>query len=352
MRPASVACTGVHGANRLASNSLLECLVFGRRAALAALGEPAPACRRPAAGAVGRSAEVTPELRRAFWDDAGLVRDRAGLERLRALRAPDRAPRRRERARAPGEPRRRTSAPTSPTRIRASRRTSSSVPGRSRSSSDGVTAVYVAAWLAEDVGDGDLTSERVVPAERDCRGRDPGQGARRRLRPRRWREELFPELDPRRPLRGARRGRRRGRGPRSRCSRAPPAPILTGERTALNLLGRLSGIATLTRRFVEAVAGTGAEILDTRKTTPGLRALEKYAVACGGGRNHRLRPLRRDPDQGQPPRASPARSRAAVERRSGAGVPVQVEVEDARAGCARRSPPAPTRSCSTTCRPP
>jgi nicotinate-nucleotide pyrophosphorylase (carboxylating) len=64
--------------------------------------------------------------------------------------------------------------------------------------------------------------------------------------------------------------------------------ILTGERTALNLLGRLSGIATVTRRYVDAVEGTGAAILDTRKTTPGLRALEKHAVAAGGGRNHRF----------------------------------------------------------------
>jgi nicotinate-nucleotide pyrophosphorylase (carboxylating) len=64
--------------------------------------------------------------------------------------------------------------------------------------------------------------------------------------------------------------------------------ILGGERLALNLLGRLSGVATLTRRYVEAVADTGVEILDTRKTTPGLRTLEKYAVRCGGGRNHRL----------------------------------------------------------------
>ena len=63
--------------------------------------------------------------------------------------------------------------------------------------------------------------------------------------------------------------------------------LLTGERTALNLLQRLSGVATITRRFVEAVAGTGAQILDTRKTTPGLRALEKYAVLVGGGRSHR-----------------------------------------------------------------
>src|SRR6266581_5604360 len=64
--------------------------------------------------------------------------------------------------------------------------------------------------------------------------------------------------------------------------------ILTGERTALNLLGRLSGIATLTRRYVDAVAGTRAVILDTRKTTPGLRALEKLAVRAGGGTNHRF----------------------------------------------------------------
>jgi len=64
--------------------------------------------------------------------------------------------------------------------------------------------------------------------------------------------------------------------------------ILTGERTALNLLGRLSGIATATRRYVDAVEGTGVAILDTRKTTPGLRALEKQAVAAGGGHNHRF----------------------------------------------------------------
>ncbi|PKK83686.1 MAG: nicotinate-nucleotide diphosphorylase (carboxylating) [candidate division Zixibacteria bacterium HGW-Zixibacteria-1] len=64
--------------------------------------------------------------------------------------------------------------------------------------------------------------------------------------------------------------------------------ILTGERTALNFLGHLSGIATLTAKFVEAVRGTGATILDTRKTTPGLRLLDKYAVACGGASNHRF----------------------------------------------------------------
>ena len=68
----------------------------------------------------------------------------------------------------------------------------------------------------------------------------------------------------------------------------PAAALLAAERTALNFLGHLSGVATLTARFVEAVAGTGAAILDTRKTTPGLRALEKAAVVAGGGRNHRI----------------------------------------------------------------
>ncbi|MDX6766003.1 MAG: carboxylating nicotinate-nucleotide diphosphorylase [Candidatus Methylacidiphilales bacterium] len=68
----------------------------------------------------------------------------------------------------------------------------------------------------------------------------------------------------------------------------PAAAILTGERTALNFLQHLSGIATFTRRFVDATAGTSCRILDTRKTLPGLRALEKYAVRCGGGHNHRM----------------------------------------------------------------
>jgi nicotinate-nucleotide pyrophosphorylase (carboxylating) len=66
------------------------------------------------------------------------------------------------------------------------------------------------------------------------------------------------------------------------------ASVMTAERTALNFLMRLSGVATLTRAYVNAIAGTGATILDTRKTTPGLRILEKYAVLCGGGQNHRL----------------------------------------------------------------
>lgn len=69
---------------------------------------------------------------------------------------------------------------------------------------------------------------------------------------------------------------------------APARAVLAAERTGLNLMGRLSGVATLTRAYVDAVAGTGARITDTRKTTPGMRQLEKYAVRCGGGVNHRF----------------------------------------------------------------
>jgi nicotinate-nucleotide pyrophosphorylase (carboxylating) len=83
-------------------------------------------------------------------------------------------------------------------------------------------------------------------------------------------------------------GSRVTRGEVLATAHGPMRDILTAERTALNLLGHLSGVATLTRRWVDAVEGTGARIRDTRKTMPGLRALEKYAVVCGGGVNHRM----------------------------------------------------------------
>ncbi len=83
-------------------------------------------------------------------------------------------------------------------------------------------------------------------------------------------------------------GSRAGAGAAIATVRGPARAILTGERTALNLLCRLSGIATATRELVDLVAGTRAHVVDTRKTTPGLRALEKYAVRCGGGSNHRF----------------------------------------------------------------
>jgi nicotinate-nucleotide pyrophosphorylase (carboxylating) len=112
-------------------------------------------------------------------------------------------------------------------------------------------------------------------------------------------------------------------------------PILTAERTLLNLVGRLSGVATLTRRYVDQVAGTNAAICDTRKTTPGLRSLEKYAVRCGGGTLHRIglhdAVLLKDNHLAQlgPTELAPAVARAARAARAGHDLRfVQVEVDD------------------------
>jgi nicotinate-nucleotide pyrophosphorylase (carboxylating) len=146
----------------------------------------------------------------------------------------------------------------------------------------------VAAALAEDVGDGDLTTEGVVPAEARCTAvllvKEPGVlcGVPAAAR-------VFQTLDPDVVVEALVEEGARLDGSTSVARLEGPArAILTGERTALNLLGRLSGIATVTSRYVGAVAGTRTRILDTRKTTPGLRSLERYAVRCGGGRNHRF----------------------------------------------------------------
>jgi nicotinate-nucleotide pyrophosphorylase (carboxylating) len=145
------------------------------------------------------------------------------------------------------------------------------------------------AALAEDVGAGDVTTLGAIGAEARCRARlllkEPGVVCGLPAA-----EMVFLALDPEagfEPL--AADGDHRD-GDRTVVAEVAglTRSVLTGERTALNLLGRLSGIATRTARYVNAVAGTGATILDTRKTTPGLRALEKYAVRCGGGANHRF----------------------------------------------------------------
>ena len=149
-----------------------------------------------------------------------------------------------------------------------------------------LTAVDVRGWLAEDFGEGDLTSDAVVPQDATAeasillkeRGVVCGLEVAR---------AVFAELDPNVRFDPSAEDGDQTDGEIARLEGRSRA-LLGGERLALNLLGRLSGIATLTRRYVDAVAGTGAEILDTRKTTPGLRLLEKYAVRCGGGRNHRL----------------------------------------------------------------
>jgi nicotinate-nucleotide pyrophosphorylase (carboxylating) len=146
----------------------------------------------------------------------------------------------------------------------------------------------VARALAEDVGAGDVTSEATVPADAMARARivqkAPGvvfglaavaeamrqcgvEDVEGLVAEGQWRRDVPADVA---------------------LASGTARSLLAAERTALNFLGHLSGIATLTARFVEAVAGTGARILDTRKTTPGLRALEKAAVAAGGGHNYRI----------------------------------------------------------------
>jgi nicotinate-nucleotide pyrophosphorylase (carboxylating) len=123
-------------------------------------------------------------------------------------------------------------------------------------------------------------------------------------------------------------GARVSRGESLLTVSGPLAAILVAERTALNLLSHLSGVATLTRRWVDAVDGTGARIRDTRKTLPGLRALEKYAVRCGGGVNHRmaLSDAALIKDNHVAAAGSVAAAYAAVTARA-PGIPVEVEVD-------------------------
>jgi len=141
--------------------------------------------------------------------------------------------------------------------------------------------------LDEDVGSGDLTTQATVPAGLRARARitqkQPGV-----LYGLDAAKLAFALLDPgARFIARAEEGVWRDGGPVLDIE-GEAAALLSAERTALNLLQRLSGVATLTARYVEAVRGTRARVLDTRKTTPGLRLLEKAAVAAGGGTNHRV----------------------------------------------------------------
>ncbi|MBI2842736.1 MAG: carboxylating nicotinate-nucleotide diphosphorylase [Armatimonadetes bacterium] len=146
----------------------------------------------------------------------------------------------------------------------------------------------VRAALSEDVGSGDITTVLTVPEDATSRAaistREPGTVAGMRVA-----EMVFTTVDPLiRFKKSVEDGNRVEAGQVLAYVDGPSRGILTAERVALNFLQRLSGIATKTARFVELVSGTRARIVDTRKTTPGLRALEKYAVRAGGGKNHRF----------------------------------------------------------------
>jgi nicotinate-nucleotide pyrophosphorylase (carboxylating) len=152
---------------------------------------------------------------------------------------------------------------------------------------DSATSELVARALLEDLGPGDVTAEAVVPEDVSGRAtitqKEAGvlfglEAAAEVFR------QTGAQLEPVAPE-----GEWRDEVPFAVATASGPArALLAAERTALNLLCHLSGVATLTARFVEEVQGTDARILDTRKTTPGLRALEKAAVAAGGGTNHRM----------------------------------------------------------------
>ncbi len=147
---------------------------------------------------------------------------------------------------------------------------------------------FLSAALAEDIGSGDVTGNSVIPAGRQgelaFNAREPLTVAGLK-----YLTELFALVDPAVVVTLiAKDGDAVKAGARLATIKGAARALLAGERTALNLLQHLSGIATATHQYVEAVKGTKAKILDTRKTIAGLRHLQKYAVRCGGGTNHRM----------------------------------------------------------------
>lgn len=152
----------------------------------------------------------------------------------------------------------------------------------------GIIFAFAADLLKEDLGRGDLTTQSVVRSGSRARGRFLARqdfvlcGLE-------IAEAVFGALDNNVLLESTvYDGEKIVAGTEFARIEGPAAALLTGERTALNIMQRLSGVATVTRAFVDRVEGTGARIIDTRKTTPGLRLIEKYAVTIGGGFNHRF----------------------------------------------------------------
>jgi nicotinate-nucleotide pyrophosphorylase (carboxylating) len=189
----------------------------------------------------------------------------------------------------------------------------------------------VALALTEDIGSGDVTTLAAVPEEAKAKAvvcaREPLVVAGLALA-----EAAFCELSPAVKItRVAEDGQRVAAGKPLLQVAGPARALLTAERVALNFLQRLCGIATLTAQFVDAIKGTRAQILDTRKTTPGWRCLEKYAVTCGGGRNHRLglfdMVLIKDNHLAALKNESPNAIAAAVQRARASYPQLKVEVE-------------------------
>jgi nicotinate-nucleotide pyrophosphorylase (carboxylating) len=146
----------------------------------------------------------------------------------------------------------------------------------------------IEAALREDMPEGDVTSESIIPADARSEAfflaKEDGVAAGLEIASR-----VFAKIDPSVIfIERFRDGSSFRQGDKLARVKGPTVVLLKGERTALNFLQHLCGVATATRRFVEAIAGTKTRILDTRKTTPGLRLLEKYAVRTGGGTNHRI----------------------------------------------------------------
>ena len=191
----------------------------------------------------------------------------------------------------------------------------------------GDVAATVATALAEDIGSGDLTAA-LVPAERSGRARIITREAAV-LAGRPYVDEVFRQVDPRVQVEW-----HAADGdavvPEQLLYRlsGPARSLLTGERTALNFVQALSGTATATRRYALALAGLPCRVLDTRKTIPGLRTAQKYAVRCGGGTNHRMGLYDGILVKENHIMAAGSISAAvAAARASGARVPVEVEVE-------------------------
>ena len=190
-------------------------------------------------------------------------------------------------------------------------------------------AAQVRQALAEDLGVGDLTAA-LVPSQTEVQARVVVR-ENAVLCGSDWFSEVFHQLDPAVSLAWSARDGDRLRAGQAVCElRGKARPILSGERTALNFLQTLSGTASLAGRYVAAVSGTSATILDTRKTIPGLRLAQKYAVRCGGASNHRVGLFDAILIKENHIRAAGSISDAleAASRVAGEGVMIEVEVED------------------------